>query len=51
MPILHGIVVGSGAGSGLEHPDLGISELHWFRQPPKAYGTGMGEHSLPHFLF
>ena len=27
MPILHGIVVGSGAGSGLEHPDLGISEL------------------------
>ena len=28
MPTLHGIVVGSGAGSGLEHPDLGISELH-----------------------
>ena len=26
MPTLHGIVVGSGAGSGLEHPDLGISK-------------------------
>ena len=27
-PIWHGIVVGSGAGSGLEHPNPGISELH-----------------------
>ena len=27
MPTLHGIVVGSGAGSGLEHPDLGISKF------------------------
>ena len=26
-PTLHGIVVGLGAGSGLEHPDLGISKL------------------------
>ena len=35
LPTLHGIVVGSGAGSGLEHPDLGISKF-----PPP-----------PHFLF
>ena len=27
MPTLHGTVVGSGAGSGLEHPDLGISKF------------------------
>ena len=27
LPTLHGIVVGLGAGSGLEHPDLGISKL------------------------
>ena len=25
---LHGTVVCSGAGSGLEHPDLGISKFH-----------------------
>ena len=31
MPTLHGIVVGSGAGSGLEHPNLGISK---FPPPP-----------------
>ena len=35
LPTLHGTVVGSGAGSGLEHPDLGISKF----SPP------------PHFLF
>ena len=27
LPIRHGIVVGSGAGSDLEHPNLGISKL------------------------
>ena len=32
MPTLHGIVVGSGAGSGLEHPDLGISKF-----PPPTF--------------
>ena len=36
LPTLHGIVVGSGAGSDLEHPNPGISELRQFQQPPKA---------------
>ena len=51
LPIWHGIVVGSGVGSDLEHPNPGISELRYFRQPPKAYGSGMGgAQSPPHFV-
>ena len=33
---LHGTAVGSGAGSDLEHLNLGISKLHQFQKPPKA---------------
>ena len=36
MADAHGTVDGSGAGSDLEHPNLGISRLQQFQQPPKA---------------
>ena len=40
-------MVGSGAGSELEHPNLGNSKLHQFEQPPKAGGIGLGGAQSP----
>ena len=34
--MLHGTTDGLGAGSDLEHPNLGIAKLYQFQQPPKA---------------
>ena len=49
--MLFGIVDGSGAGSDLEHPNLGIStsstSSNSLQRPKKLV---WGEHSLPHFL-
>ena len=50
--MLHGIVDGLGAGSDLEHPNLGIpASSASSSSPQRLKELVWGEHGLPHFLF
>ena len=44
------IVVGLGAGSDVEHPNLDISRLQQFHSLQRLKELVWGENSLPHFL-
>ena len=51
-PIPHGIVDGLGAGSDMEHLDLGISaSSNSSSSLQRLKELVWGEHNLPHFLF